>query len=662
MLVFRPFVLLLLALGFTVATAQDFPLSNKPDTVQGRLMVKPPTIDGTINPDEWAGAATSSRSLVVISSDQPSGDKGQYWVGYDDKYVYIAARIILADPAHVRADEYRDNVNLDGDDTVTFYLDPFGNSKNFSNFTFNSAGGTQMRIAGGRAAKREWSGAFEARGRRTATGWEGEARIEWAIIPLPPAGVRDMKYLFDWYVSSAVHGVSFHSTHGDFTRTHTMTGVQVPNIPIRRTINALPYAYIGYNDENKSTIANAGLDVKTEVTDSLNAVVTVNPDFRNIENDILNLDFSNFERLPGESRPFFLEGSQFLATGDINDRKLFASQRVGSFDTGANFYGNLNDKTQIGVLDIANFGHENAFVASTTVNPDPTTTLIGAVSRLDRPGENNLGGNFEYIKQSGNYLFAGDYLQTHDEQAGKGSAFAGGYQYQGPGLVHYTIFEDISPEFMPRLGFAPETGFKGVSSELDLNRSYKKGPLVSSILIFIAQKQDKYDGGRYRNMGSMTASGTFRNTLAVKAMATHEHFLDQYNTFYTVAAFMPSDDRYRGWHVSHTTGNVAGAAYENTAIGVLYRPVERLGLNLRHQFVNHAGYSDQTILTMSWDLDRYQSIAGRLVNQNGNLNWFVSFKRSRNLGAEYFLIIGDPNANSFQKTLIFKVAVPVTVR
>ena len=625
-------------------------------------MTKPPTIDGTINPDEWAGAATSSRSLVVISTDQPSGDKGQYWIGYDDKYVYVAARIILADPTQVRADEYRDDVNLEGDDAVTFYLDPFGNSKNFSTFTFNSAGATQLDISGGRAAKREWSGAFEARGRRTATGWEGEARIEWAIIPLPPAGPRDMKYLFDWYVSSSQQGVSFHSTHGDLTRAHTVTGVQVPDIPIRREINALPYAYIGYNDENKSTIANAGLDLKTEVTDSLNAVVTVNPDFRNVENQILDLDFSNFERLPGESRPFFLEGSQFLSVGGINQRVLFASQRIGSFDTGANFYGNLNDRTQIGVLDMVDVNHQNAFVGSVSLNPDPTTTISGAVANLDRAGENNLSGDLEYVKQSGDYLLVGGLMQSDDEQVGRGTAIALAYQYQGPGLKHLAIFEDISPEFDPRLGFSPETGYKGVGSSTTWKQSYSRGSLVSSSVAFAFQVHDKYAGGFYRNSGNVTASGTFRNSLYLKASVVQEHFLDQQNNFYVLSASMPSDDRFRGWQFAHTTGNVAGAPYENTVLRAYYRPVQRLQLDLRHQFVNHVVYTDQTIFTMSWDLDRYQSIAGRLVNQNGNLNWFVSFKRSRNLGAEYYLIIGDPNANSFQKTLIFKVAVPVTVK
>jgi hypothetical protein len=32
---------------------------------------------------------------------------------------------------------------------------------------------------------------------------------------------------------------------------------------------------------------------------------------------------------------------------------------------------------------------------------------------------------------------------------------------------------------------------------------------------------------------------------------------------------------------------------------------------------------------------------------------------SGNRGAEYFLILGDPNASTFQRALVFKVSVPL---
>jgi hypothetical protein len=81
---------------------------------------------------------------------------------------------------------------------------------------------------------------------------------------------------------------------------------------------------------------------------------------------------------------------------------------------------------------------------------------------------------------------------------------------------------------------------------------------------------------------------------------------------------------------------------------------------LRHQFVEHFSETDQTVLTFNWELDKYRSFGGRVVGEDDKWNWFASYSMRGNLGAEYFLIIGDPNAESFQKTVILKAVVPVS--
>ncbi|MEX2242514.1 MAG: DUF5916 domain-containing protein [Fimbriimonadaceae bacterium] len=657
----RPLALLAAAVVCSFAPAQDFPLSNLPDNLAGNRMASPPTIDGAIGEAEWAEASTSRRSLVVIATNSASGDKGQYWFGYDGKYIYIAARIALANGAKVKADEYRENVSLGGDDQVTLILDLFGTSQDFNFFTFNAAGATQIQVAGGRAAKREWGGAFESRGRVTETGWEAEARIEWAIIPLPPTGPRNIKVLFDWYVSSTQRGVSTHSTQGDLTKMHVLTGVEVPDIPVRRTFDLLPYAYVGYDDETKRHIANAGLDLKTEVTEDLNFVMTINPDFRNIENEILNLDFSNFERLPGESRPFFLEGSQFLLTGNINQRRLFASQRIGGFDTGVNFYGSLNGNSQIGALGIINFDQEHAMVTAGSFSPDPNNSFYGAFTALDREGEDNFAGSLEYFTRRGDYLLFTGYQLSDDEVTGQGDGLAFGYQYRARGLTNTLIYEQVSPDFNPRIGFAPQRGYRGASTNFQYTKSHPRGDVMETNFNVGYVNQDMYSGGHYREVGNVHASATFRNALNVLFATSQDQFLTMYNTFYTLALTMPRNDTFRGWSLVHTRGDVAGDTYNSTTARVFYRPIKRLQLELRYQTVQHTVDTDQTVFTMNWEMDAFQSVGGRLVGQGDEWNWFLSYKRSGNLGAEYFLILGDPNATSFQKTLVFKVSVPFTV-
>ncbi len=657
----RPLVALIAALP-VVAFAQEFTLSNTPDTLDGRKLLAPPTIDGTVNADEWSGAATGRRQLVVINNNQPSGDRAQYWIAYDDKYLYVAARIYLGNKGKVQANEFRDNVDLGSDDSVSVILDVNGNAQEFNFFSFNAGGATQLQLAGGRAAKREWGGEFDSRGRITEDGWEAEARIAWDVIPLQSSGPRDMKFLFDWYVSSTQRGVSAYSTQGDFSKFHVLKGVDVPKIEQKRSILFLPYAYVGYNDETGEHIANAGLDVKTELNDRLSAVVTVNPDFRNIENEILNLDFSNFERLPGESRPFFVEGNQFLLTGGINNRQLFASQRIGAFDTGINFYGTLSPQLQIGTLGIIDFDNQHAFVGAAAYSPNNRTNIYTAFTALDRPGEENYGGMLEYFTRTGDYLLFGGYQQTDDEVDGFGNAFGAGWQYNARGFRNVLIYEQVSPDFNPRIGFAAQRGFKGGVSNSQWNKSHPHGAIMDTNSSVSFVDQDLYDGGHYRTMGNASAGATFRNGMNLTFGYTQDHFLDDTNTFHTLQLQVPRNNTRRGWTLSHTRGDVAGSEYQSTTARVFYRPVQRLQLDLRYQKVEHAVESDQTIFTFNWEMDKFRALGGRVVGQDDDWNWFVSYRMSGNLGAEYFLILGDPNASSFQKTLIFKVSVPFTVR
>ena len=89
--------------------------------------------------------------------------------------------------------------------------------------------------------------------------------------------------------------------------------VSLPKQSHDQSISLLPYTYVGY-DPDIHRVVNGGLDLKTKLSDQVALVGTINPDFRNIENQILSIDFSRFERLAGESRPFFQEGSDDIRT------------------------------------------------------------------------------------------------------------------------------------------------------------------------------------------------------------------------------------------------------------------------------------------------------------------------------------------------------------
>src|SRR4051812_23526900 len=60
-------------------------------TVDAVKMATAPTIDGTINEDEWKDVPFMT-GLVDANDGSASPEPALFWLGYDDKYIYFAAR------------------------------------------------------------------------------------------------------------------------------------------------------------------------------------------------------------------------------------------------------------------------------------------------------------------------------------------------------------------------------------------------------------------------------------------------------------------------------------------------------------------------------------------------------------------------------------------
>src|SRR5947199_6204090 len=69
----------------------------QPQKIDGYRMPKPPVIDGRIDPAEW-GTAPSGQGSFDQQTGQPSPEPMQFWLGYDDTYVYFAAKLTDHEP------------------------------------------------------------------------------------------------------------------------------------------------------------------------------------------------------------------------------------------------------------------------------------------------------------------------------------------------------------------------------------------------------------------------------------------------------------------------------------------------------------------------------------------------------------------------------------
>ncbi|MCX7643022.1 MAG: DUF5916 domain-containing protein [Armatimonadetes bacterium] len=95
-------------------------------------------------------------------------------------------------------------------------------------------------------------------------------------------------------------------------------------------------------DEDKGI--RSGLDVKQHLPDGLQWQMTLNPDFRNVEDVVETIDFTCVPRLLPDRRPFFTEGQDYFPP-----RFMFYSRNVKDALLGTKLFGKVG-RAGVGIL------------------------------------------------------------------------------------------------------------------------------------------------------------------------------------------------------------------------------------------------------------------------------------------------------------------------
>lgn len=632
-----------------------------PRDIPGAQLVPAPTIDGRISPGEWAQASPFS-GLIDEETGTPAPEAigGKFYLGYDEKYIYFAAQMTAPDPKRIAADAYRNNSSLSGNDYVGISLDPFAKLSDFSRFSANANGATSISISGGRAAKVEWQGEIVSRGRITDVGYDVEMRIPWAIMTLPESGERTVRFNVNRYVQQSGRSYVWRYYQGDnFDNTGVWMNVKVPAIPVRRSIDFLPFVYGGL-DKDQDAILNSGIDFKAGISREITAVGTLNPDFRNIESQVLGLDFSYFERLAGESRPFFQEGRGFFENGGW--QRLFASQRVPRLDLGAKVFGKVSAQTDVGLMSLSDYGREQVVVGRVGQQFSPQSNGSLFVASLKRRGEDNVAVRGNFHKGLGNYGIFGSGAYTEDQIERTGGAGELGAYYGWNGLNANISFSETSPRFFPRLGFWPERDYRSVNASIYRSQVMSRRSLGETEFGFEVSKAWRTNGTPYRQDVSANGSLTWSNGLDLDFGGSISEFEDNDDWMTYVGIERPRRDPYRRWSVNLNRGFVDGKDYRNYGINLSYRPFPRVQTNLSGQYVEHYRKEKQVIFTTNWDIGYSDTIGGRMILKGDEVGGYVSFRRSGATGAEYFLIIGDPSVVRWRGQVILKAVFPFSLK
>jgi hypothetical protein len=289
--------------------------------------------------------------------------------------------------------------------------------------------------------------------------------------------------------------------------------------------------------------------------------------------------------------------------------------------------------------------------------------LTLGVVQWDNPDkdEHNTAADLEIVKMGKRWGWDTVYDHTEDKQSGTGRRWDVDAMYRDETTFASLGWQEITAGFIPRIGFAPQVGFKGVNGFVEHKRQFAKGPWTEVQLeSFLQDSRNQDEDKPYLRSAWMQLNGTTRRSLRISTEYSYQNYLGDESRFGTLGLRFPENDPYHTYGVSYTSGSVGSTPYSSVGATAGYRFKNKLTFSPALQFERFGSKTnEQHILGLSYEIDQHRSVSGRAVFQNGDINWYMAFRKSGNLGAEYFLILGDPNAQTFQKRIILKAVFPV---
>ena len=347
-----PSIIIILTLILPLSTlAQDKP-STKQKIVQAKRTGEPIIIDGVLEEQIWQEEGYSD----FVQSDPTDGatptEKTEVWIAFDDKNLYVAARLYDSEPDKIirrlgRRDDLVDS------DWFIFAVDPYYDRRTGYQFGVNPAGSiVDWTLLNDAWDDTTWDGVWETRATIDNQGWSVEIRIPynqlrftkkedylWGVNFRRVIRRNNEKMGFVWIPKEESAYVS---------RFAKLEGIR--DIRPGRHVEILPYivGQAQYSpkvqgnpfEQGEKYMGNAGFDMKLGLKSNLTLDATINPDFGQVEVDPAVINLSAFETYYEEKRPFFIEGANIFnefgrggATSNANiswsQPTFFYSRRIG---------------------------------------------------------------------------------------------------------------------------------------------------------------------------------------------------------------------------------------------------------------------------------------------------------------------------------------------
>ncbi len=456
---------------------------------------------------KWEGKLAKVDNFIqrLPSDGQPSTQKTEAYLGYDDRYFYCIFVAFDSEPSKVRGNRTpRDNVT--GDDKLDLFLDTYHDRRRAYVFTVN-AYGHQMDGLWTEGPRNQyddtWDAVWESRGQLTEQGF-----VTWIAVPFKslrfPAteeqtwGIVLVRWIVRNNESATWPRVSTR-IEGRMSQEATLQGLR--GISPGHGDMLIPYAYTrSFRTldqsiptepffQSKTLEPRVGADAKLVLKQSFSLDMTVNPDFSQVESDQPQITVNRrFEAYFPEKRPFFLENPSFfetplnlLFTRNIADPQFGVrlTGKRGPYAIGALFADDRSPGESVAAGDP--LYDKRAFFTVVRVNRDIFRQSTVGLIFTDRELAgtfNRVGGLDTRFKLHKNWWVTAQAVASSTTLPGgarsAGPAYKTQARFDGRTFYSNAEYNDLSPGFNTLTGFiSTET----VERPINVGRTITRPPL-----------------------------------------------------------------------------------------------------------------------------------------------------------------------------------------
>ena len=462
-----------------------------------------PVIDGQFDEEIWEIADVVDDLYQIRPYEfEPSSERTQVFVLYDQDYLYVAAKLWDKQPDEITAQVLRQGSDIAIDDYFSVILDPFFDRRSGYLFQVNPNGVRADAIYENvTAVQANWEGIWEAKASVTEDGWVVEMAIPFKTLSFDPTTES-------WGINFTRKIARKAETIGWFSRTQaqnpSVSGVATGLYGLEqgRGLDVVPSVSAKTSKQfaPKLTGSNAepSVDIFYKFTPAVTGALTLNTDFSSTEVDDRQVNLSRFSLFYPEKRDFFLQDADIFEFGGIgagsatriasHNSRPFFSRTIGlsssrepvELDLGVKLTGRVGD-WNFGVLNVQQDKFEdvdetNLFVGRAVQNVLEESRFGFIVTDGDPQSnrDNSLAGfDFRYLNSrlpGGRSLDADAWYQKSHTPGleGADAAFGVGFQLRAPqGFSGHASYTEVESNFNPALGFLNRSGIREASSRIN---------------------------------------------------------------------------------------------------------------------------------------------------------------------------------------------------